>query len=94
MGANPTHQPEWMEFQSGTCIGEPEKAEELLRNLEHSFTQASLAADFLLLKEEPGTATPELQLACLIKERIATIQEQVTELYQVLTQEDSRLLCC
>jgi len=43
--------------------------------------------DLLLLDEEPDVANPDLQLICLVKERIAAIQEQVSELYQVLHRE-------
>ncbi len=39
---------------------------------------------FFRCEADPGSEAPELQLTCLIKERIAAIQEQITELYYAL----------
>jgi hypothetical protein len=61
-----------------------EDAESILRSITRSFDQVNIATEFLLLKKEPDSVGPELQLACLIKDRIARIEEQVTELYQIL----------
>lgn len=61
-----------------------EEAEGILRSLNRSFDQVNLAAEFLLLGEDPKHTGRELQLACLIRDRIARIEEQVTELYRVM----------
>jgi hypothetical protein len=58
--------------------------EDILKRLADSFTEVNIAADFLHLRADPGSQQPELQLTCLIKERIASIQEQITELYCAL----------
>ena len=47
--------------------------------------QVNLATEFILLKEEPDSRGPELQIACLIKERIARLEEQVSELYRIMS---------
>lgn len=64
-----------------------EEAEDVLERLSDSFAQVNIAADFLLIKEAAETCGPEIQLACLVKERISLIQEQVTELYRILNRE-------
>ena len=63
--------------------------EDILQRLADSFTEVNIAADFLHLLVDPGSQQPELQLTCLIKERIAAIQEQITELYCALNHSTS-----
>jgi hypothetical protein len=58
--------------------------EDILKRLADSFTEVNMAADFLHLRADPASERPDLQLTCLIKERVAAIQEQVTELYCAL----------
>ena len=55
-----------------------------MKRLADSFTEVNIAADFLQMRTDPDSEAPELQLTCLIKERVAAIQEQVTELYYAL----------
>ena len=66
---------------------ETHEADDILERLSDSFAQVNIAADFLLMKEDPETANPEIQLVCLIKDRISLIQEQVSELYRILNRE-------
>jgi len=66
------------------CSPGREDAESILRSINRSFQQVNLAAEFLLLQDDPKHAGQELQLACLIRDRIARIEEQVSELYRVL----------
>jgi len=86
MGAGSIPETPWTDFQHQDCF---DNHEEVLHKLAESFAHLNIATDFLLLKTDPDTSNTELQLACLIKEGIATLQEQVTELYHVLNQENS-----
>jgi hypothetical protein len=58
--------------------------EDILKRLADSFTEVNIAADFLHMQADPAAERSALQLTCLIKERIAAIQDQVTELYYAL----------
>jgi hypothetical protein len=64
-----------------------QEVEGILKRLADSFTEVNIAADFLQMRTDPDSEAPEQQLTCLIKERIAAIQEQVTELYCALNHE-------
>ncbi len=66
------------------CLDKVHDVEGILKRLADSFTEVNIAADFLQMRSEPAPQPAELQLTCLIKERIAAIQEQVTELYYAL----------
>lgn len=85
--ANRTPETTWMYFEQAACLEEAGLAEELIDQLRESFTQVHVAADFLLLEMDPAEPSPQLQLACLIKEKLAAIQEQVQMLYQALSRE-------
>ena len=58
--------------------------DDILFSINQAFDQVHLAADFLLLKEEPENFGPDQQLACLIKDRMARLEQQVSELYRRL----------
>ena len=89
MGARSIPETPWTDFQHQDCFDSHEEANEVLHKLATSFAQLNIATDFLLMKTDPDPSNTELQLACLIKEGIATLQDQVTELYHILNQEDS-----
>ena len=74
----------WATTRTRDCFDRMRDVEGILKRLADSFTEVNIAADFLQMRSDPDSEGPELQLACLIKERIATIQEQVTELYCAL----------
>ena len=74
----------WGTTRTRDCFDQIRHVEGILKRLADSFTEVNIAADFLHLRAEPGSQEPELQLTCLIKERIAAIQEQITELYYTL----------
>jgi hypothetical protein len=78
---------DWMDTVQRDCETDREEAEGILRSITRSFDQVNLATEFFLLKEDPKKAGPELQLACLIKDRIAQIEEQVSELYQIMNRQ-------
>ena len=75
----------WIDSGRAACLEESCRAGELIEELREAFTHIHVAADFLLLEMEPGEAGPQLQLACLIKEKLVTIQEQVHLLCEVLS---------
>jgi hypothetical protein len=75
----------WEFARTGDCFDQVRAVEDILKRLADSFTEVNIAADFLHLRADPGPQEPELQLTCLIKERIASIQEQITELYCALS---------
>lgn len=75
----------WDHVQAPACLDRMKDVEDILKRLADSFTEVNIAADFLHLRADPGSGRPELQLTCLIKERIAAIQEQITELYYTLS---------
>jgi hypothetical protein len=76
----------WEYARTRDCFDRMQDVEGILKRLADSFTEVNIAADFLQLRTEPEAESPELQLTCLIKERIAAIQEQVTELYYALNE--------
>jgi hypothetical protein len=76
---------DWIRVRGASNWAESSEPEELLEQLRNSFAQVNIAADFLLLELDPSDRTPQLQLACLVKERLAAIQEQVRTLYQALS---------
>jgi hypothetical protein len=82
-----TRMPEtdWIRVRGASNWAESSEPEELLEQLRNSFAQVNIAADFLLLELDPSDRTPQLQLVCLVKERLAAIQEQVRTLYQALS---------
>lgn len=61
------------------------QTQRLLEEIHESCSQVQLAADFLLLEVDQGPPSPRIQLACLIKERAAKIQEQMQALCRVLS---------
>jgi len=69
-----------------------QEVEGILKRLADSFTEVNIAADFLQMRTDPDLEAPEQQLTCLIKDRIAKIQEQVTELYFTLNHESQPVL--
>ncbi|MEW6444329.1 MAG: hypothetical protein AB1640_25575 [bacterium] len=79
--ATRTHEMGFTPFTQETHSRESDSAAGLIEELRDSFAQVNIAADFLLLETDPARSSPQLQLACLIKERIARIQEQVQRLY-------------
>ena len=79
----------WEFAETRDCFDQMQAAEDILKRLADSFTEVNIAADFLHLRADPGSQQPELQLTCLIKERIAAIQEQITELYFALNRGTS-----
>ena len=74
----------WEYVQTQDCLDQIQDVEDILKRLADSFTEVNIAADFLHMRADPDSRRPELQLTCLIKERITAIQEQVTELYYAL----------
>ena len=74
----------WEYSRTRDCFDRMQDVEGILKRLADSFTEVNIAADFLQMRTDPDSEAPELQLTCLIKERIAAIQEQVTELYYAL----------
>ena len=74
----------WEYAQTRDCLDQMQDVEHILKRLADSFTEVNIAADFLHMRADPESKRPELQLTCLIKERITAIQEQVTELYYAL----------
>ncbi len=89
MGVRTTTETGWTHPQHQDCFNNLQNVGDVLQNLADSFSQLNIATDFLLMRSDAEAANPELQLACIIKEGIATIQEQVTELYHVMNQEES-----
>jgi len=83
---------DWEYARTRDCFEQMQDVEDILKRLADSFTQVNIAADFLHIQTDPGSERPELQLTCLIKERIAAIQEQVTELYYALNRTPYPLL--
>ena len=79
----------WGYAQTRDCFDQMQDVEDILKRLADSFTEVNIAADFLHLRADPGSERTELQLACLIKERIAAIQEQITELYYAMNRGPS-----
>jgi len=77
----------WEHTRTRDCLDRMQDVEGILKRLADSFTEVNIAADFLQMRTDPDSEAPELQLTCLIKERIAAIQEQVTELYYALNHE-------
>ena len=94
MGAHTTPRSDWLETPQSDGTEGRRSTEIILRNLTDCFAQAHIAADFLLMQKEPDASCPEVQLACLIKERIGTIQEYVTELYLSLDKEETPVTLC
>jgi len=94
MGAQTTPRTDWTETLQGDCRNGKRDTEAILRNLTDCFAQANIAADFLLMQEEPEESSPGLQLVCIIKERMAAIQEHVTELYLALDKDDTPVTLC
>ena len=84
MSARATSEMGWEVARTRDCLDQMQAAEDILKRLADSFTEVNIAADFLHMRADPGSRQPELQLTCLIKERIAAIQEQITELYFTL----------
>jgi hypothetical protein len=74
----------WQYGQAQDFFDRIQDVEDILKRLADSFTEVSIAADFLQMRAEPDADRPALQLTCLIKERIAAIQEEITELYYAL----------
>ncbi len=66
------------------CFDQEEYVEAILKRLADSFTEVNITADFLQMLADPDSEQGGQQLTCLIKERIAAIQDQVTELYYAL----------
>jgi len=89
MGARTTTDTGWAHLQHQDCFNNLQDVDNVLQKLADTFSQMNIATDFLLMRSDSEATNPELQLACMIKEGIATIQEQVTELYLVMNQEDS-----
>ena len=79
----------WGYIRTRECFDQMQDVEAILKRLADSFTEVNIAADFLQMRTDPAAEPPELQLTCLIKERIAAIQEQVTELYCTLNRGTS-----
>ncbi len=78
---------EWIRWEGGPSAARPDRGrqvEGILRKMAESFTQVNVAADFLHMRADPAGRGLDLQLTCLIKETIASIQQQVTELYLAL----------
>jgi len=82
----------WGYTRTRDCFDRMQEVEGILKRLADSFTEVNIAADFLQIRTDPGSEAPELQLSCLIKERISAIQEQVTELYCALNHEPHPVL--
>ena len=77
----------WEYTRTRDYLDRMQDVEGILKRLADSFTEVNIAADFLQMRTDPDSEAPELQLTCLIKERIAAIQEQITELYYALNNE-------
>jgi hypothetical protein len=75
----------WGYTQTVDACDRMQDVEDILKRLADSFTEVNIAADFLQMGADPDVEPADLQLTCLIKERIEAIQGQVTELYYVLT---------
>ena len=84
---------DWEYARTRDCFDQVQDVEDILKRLADSFTQVNIAADFLHIRTDPGSERPEVQLTCLIKERIAAIQEQVTELYYALNRTPRPIPC-
>ena len=89
MSARATAEMGWEVDRTRDCFDQMQAAHDILKRLADSFTEVNIAADFLLMRADPKSQQPELQLTCLIKERIAAIQEQITELYCTLNRGTS-----
>ena len=74
----------WEYSRTRDCFDRMQDVEGILKRLADSFTEVNIAADFLEMRADPDPEALELQLTCLIKDRVAAIQEQVTELYYAL----------
>jgi len=79
----------WTDTARPGCPAEQPDAEAILRSINRTFDQVNLATEFFLLREDPGSPGPELQLACVIKDRIARLEEQVSALYRALSRPPS-----
>ncbi len=84
MSSHPISDMIWALPRTEDCLDRTQEVERILKRLADSFTRVNVAVDFLHLRTDPGSRRPELQLACLIKDRIAAIQRDVTELYCAL----------
>ncbi len=62
-------------------------SEDIMQRLTDAFAQMNIAAEFLMMSEEADGESPNAQLACLIKERVTTLQELATRLYQSLDKD-------
>ncbi len=89
MGARTTTDSDWAQIQHQDCFNNLQEADDVLQKLADTFSQLNIATDFLLMRMDTDSTSPELQLACIIKEGITTIQEQVTDLYHAMNQEDT-----
>ena len=74
----------WQYGRTQDVFDRIQDVEDILKRLADSFTEVNIAADFLQMRAEPDADNPALQLTCLIKERIAAIQEEITELFFAL----------
>jgi hypothetical protein len=82
----------WGYTRTRDCFDRMQDVEGILKRLADSFTEVNIAADFLQMRTDPDSEAPEQQLTCLIKDRVAAIQEQVTELYYALNHEPHPVL--
>jgi len=82
----------WEYTRTRDCLDRMQDVEGILKRLADSFTEVNIAADFLQMRTDPDSEAPELQLTCLIKDRITAIQEQVTELYYALNHDPHPVL--
>ena len=86
MGRRPTYDDDGFDSPGKRSTLNSEEAHNLLRSINRSFHQVNLATEFFLLEDETNHTGQTLQLACLIRDRISRIEEQVSELYRVLNQ--------
>ncbi len=78
-------QPEWI-LPTPPRLTEPgPRVQVLLEEMSESCSQVQLAAEFLLLELDQGPPSPQVQLACLIKERAEKILEQMQALSRALS---------
>lgn len=77
----------WDTIERETHYDNLRDAEDILRTIYDSIVQTTVATDFLMMEMDHGAKGPELQLSCLIKERVLSMKDQVIKLSRALDKE-------
>jgi hypothetical protein len=77
----------WNTLATQTRYDNLRDAEDILQKLYNSLVQTTVATDFLIMEMDHGSQGPELQLSCLIKERVLSMKDQIIKLGRALDRE-------